>query len=336
VPSDSRPASPAVPDPARSGQPAEPLEEPGVVVICTRHRAVELASAVSAVATDRPSATVVVVDASEDEASRVVCDELRSTYPDIVLQYISALEPGLARQRNQGIEVSQRLGAGIVHFIDDDTEVLPGYFDALERRFRDDRDLGGVGAVIDNQPEVHHRLLRRLFMLWGSRPNAVLRSGRPVLGQFPDGDVAGEVDWLSGCAMSFRIEVFAENEFDDRLSGYSHGEDFDFGFRVSREYRLAVEPASHCLHHRSARNRLDTQRHAYIATVSGYVWVREQRQYGMSLGAYWWSVFGEVVLHWSYGLWKRDRSELQRCVGVVRGVRAILAGEASRDPALPT
>jgi GT2 family glycosyltransferase len=306
-----------------------------MVVICTRHRAGELATAITAVANDRPSATVVVVDASEDGATKEVCENLDLSHPGLRLHYLGASRPGLARQRNEGIEFCRRLGAEVVHFIDDDTEVLPGYFEALESRLRENPHLGGVGAVIDNQPEVHHRWLRMIFLLWGPRPNSVLRSGRPVLGQFPNGRHDARVDWLSGCAMSYRVSVFAENEFDNRLSGYSHGEDYDFGFRVSRGHPLAVEPESHCLHHRSARNRVDTRRLAYVGTVSGYVWAREQRRSGISVLAYWWSVFGELLLHSSYGLWKRDRSELLRCRGVVGGVRAILAGRASRDPVLP-
>jgi GT2 family glycosyltransferase len=133
--------------------------------------------------------------------------------------------------------------------------------------------------------------------------------------------------------MSFRTRVFTENEFDDRLSGYSHGEDYDFGFRVSRHHRLAVERASHCLHHRSARNRVNRRELAYTATVSLHVWAREQRSHGISLSAYWWSVFGELVLHGSFGLLTRQRSELERCAGIVLGVRTVMAGDASRDPA---
>ncbi len=278
-----------------------------------------------------PSIPIVVIDASTTEATRDVCESIaRRHQSSLNLIYRRARQPGLARQRNEAIGICRELGAEVVHFIDDDTEVSAGYFDALEKRFRRDPEVMGAGGIIVNQPTVNYLAIKSLFFVGSRRLGSVLRSGRPMLGQYPGTQATAGVEWLSGCSMSFRVAVFDEMMFDSRLQGYSLGEDYDFGFRVSRKHKLAVEPAATCVHHLTPTARGSMRALARQRTQTTHGWVSEQRELGISRTAFWWSAFGDFLLHVTYGVLRGNKVSLQEAQGVIDGVVAIARGGRAR------
>lgn len=300
-----------------------------VVVICTKDRPHELRSALCALARDRPDAAVLVVDASSDDLSQRVCADQRAIHPRLDVVHIRATRPGLARQRNEAIDMLKEQPPEFVHFLDDDTEICPGYLDAIERRLDQEPDLSGVGGIILNLKPVRRTWVRALCFLWGP-PNSVTRAGRVVPGQYPGAPSADRVEWISGCCMSYRMSTFQRERFDDRLEGYSPGEDFDFGFRVSRWGCLAIEHGARCLHHVSAVNRMDAYKHARDSTALLYVWVKEQRSSGMSRPHFWLATTGDVVINLVYGAIRRDRQALGRAAGLIAATAIILRGDARR------
>jgi len=302
-----------------------------VVVICTRNRPDDLRMSLTAVWRDRPAMPVVVVDASTDLASVEVCKAIATQGYHV--QHIVAERPGLTRQRNQAITHCSGEDFEVIHFLDDDTEILPGYFDGIEDRFVNDPDVDGVGGLIDNLrgDSGRFRILKRMFGLWAPTPGIILRSGRNLIAQDCEADRSVSVDWLIGCSMSFRTLVFAEHTFDERLEGRSMGEDFDFGFRVSRTRQLVVEPNAHCLHHQSVVNRQNAEEVAREETSVNYCWVREQRENGMSVGWFWWATLGDVLVHSFLGFIRRDSAHLLRARGLVAGGWMIAKGKAARS-----
>jgi hypothetical protein len=115
------------------------------------------------------------------------------------------------------------------------------------------------------------------------------------------------------------------------MQGYSLGEDIDFGFRVSRTHRLAVESSARCFHQFSSKNRLTREKYGHMRTVVTYCWVREHRSDGMSLLAFWWSVLGDLLLHAADGIVVRRRGGGQYAKGIIRGIATIAAGRATRS-----
>ncbi|WP_423818444.1 glycosyltransferase family A protein [Salinibacter ruber] len=116
------------------------------VVICTRNRPVDLARTLKSVAEqcrahDRP---VVVVDGSDrDDAERTAGvvqswgdEELPFSY------HRHSGRPAGTRQRNVGVDLLPET-VRIVHFIDDDVTVHPGYFEALSAVLRTEPNVGG-------------------------------------------------------------------------------------------------------------------------------------------------------------------------------------------------
>ena len=279
-----------------------PHYQHGVVVICTKNRPDEIKMSCVAAHMSLPSIPILVVDASTTEATRHVCEKISRDYKQSLnLIYRRAYQPGLARQRNEAIGICRELGVHMVHFIDDDTEVSDGYFEAIERHFRTDSTVMGIGGVILNQPIVNYVKLKSFFLLGSHRRGSVLRSGRNMLGQYPGTLATDHVEWLNGCSMSFRMTVFDEVKFDNGLQGYSMGEDYDFSFRVSRIGRLAVEPAATCIHHLTPTMRGSVRTQARRATEATHRWVNAHRELGMSPTAFWWSTFGEFLLRVGHG-----------------------------------
>ncbi len=270
------------------------------------------------------STTILVLDASATHATRDVCESLIGQIgASLRLIYRRANHAGLARQRNEAVAICRQLGAEIIHFIDDDTEVSADYFAAIEQRLAADPAIAGVGGIIVNQPTVRFVGLKRLFLLGSRKRGTVLRSGRNILGQYPGTAASDHVDWLSGCSMSFRITAFDGLAFDSALQGYSFGEDYDFTFRVSRRHRLAVEPSALCVHHLTPTMRGSRRTHARLRTEATHRWVKQNRIFGMSAAAFWWSVLGEFLLSLGHGVFYGDRDSLHTARGVVDGVRAI-------------
>lgn len=271
------------------------------VVVCTKNRPDGVIRVCENVAIERPSGPIVVVDASDGSDTEMRCRNLAAIHPRLALHYVRARRSGLARQRNEAVAACATLGVDVVHFLDDDAQVLPGYFDAIERRFTLSPALGGVGGLVQNQRVESHPVFNRVFLLSGRHPNTVLRSGRVVNPQPKNGASRTpgirRVQWLQGFSMSYRMSVFQDHAFDDRLTGYSYGEDKDFSFRVGLSWGLAVEPGARCLHLRARENRHNAWRFGFESTVFTYAWVREHRDEGFSALAFLWSALGDLLRH---------------------------------------
>ena len=86
-------------------------------------------------------------------------------------------QPPLTRQRAAGIDASSE---EIVHFIDDDTVLDPGYFEAIIDVFTRDAErlLGGVGGFVTDQPPHRFRRVDAWLGLDSATEGVVLRSGR--------------------------------------------------------------------------------------------------------------------------------------------------------------
>jgi GT2 family glycosyltransferase len=297
----------------------------GVIVICTKDRPAEIATCIAAAHEASPDKPILIVDASATNATHNTCQQLTKQHSNsLALLYRRAQRPGLARQRNEAVTICRELKAQVVHFIDDDTEVGLDYFDAIERRFRSDGAIMGVGGIIVNQPTVNYVVVKSFFLLGSHKRGSVLRSGRNVLGQYPGTVVSSPVHWLSGCSMSFRTAVFDELSFDDSLTAYSMGEDYDFSYRVSRKHRLAVEPAATCLHHVTPTVRGTARTHARLRTEATHRWVHVNRALGMSPVAFWWSTLGDFLLQLVHGVTRFERGSLRGAAGVIDGVIAIV------------
>lgn len=271
------------------------------VVICTRNRPDDLRRTVERIAAHPPTSGVVcVVDASETDEVEANARALdASSLCTAHWRYDGA--PSLARQRNAGVD---RLPASVevVHFLDDDVTVQPGYFDALEGALRDVPALGGVGGQIvephRGAPTDWTATARRLFLHDHPTPGRVLPSGMTSSAQrrsVPDGTSLVATDWLVGCSMTIRRSLLEVYRFDPSLTGYSMLEDLDLSYRIGRDTALAVVPEARLVHHRSPANRLSMERDAYERLIHLRWFVEKNGSHSFRGVAYWWSVVGLLL-----------------------------------------
>ena len=66
-----------------------------------------------------------------------------------------------------------------------------------------------------------------------------------------------DMEFMPGPFMSARRDIAAQVRFDERLNGYSLGEDDDFAYRLSRRGRIRYEPAAIVCHQELGRRDID-------------------------------------------------------------------------------
>jgi GT2 family glycosyltransferase len=293
------------------------------LIVCTRNRAADLARCLATVAAQRrlPDG-VLVCDASDgDETARLVAELAGRSRLGGRLRYLRAA-PGLPRQRNLAVAAT---GGDVVHFVDDDVLLDPGYVEQLDRVFEADRAgaIGGAGGLVTNLPPHHPPRVLELLGLDSRRDGAVLASGKNVQVFAADGLV--EVDWLSGCSMSFRRAVFARHRFDERLDGYALGEDADFGYRVRQDHRLVVCGAARLRHLSSPVGR-QGQRELVRRELLHRYWRVRQGTGRLTVPAFWVSAYGQLGwLAWRAAA-HRSRHAARRLVWTAEGILDIARG----------
>ena len=218
------------------------------LLVCTRNRVEDLRKCLHSVfGTVAPPERVLVVDSSDDDRTEKLVAELSPVSP-VDLDYLRG-PIGLTLQRNLGLE-QLRATTEIVHFLDDDVVLEPEYFVAIDAVFAGDPSIAGVGGKITDAPPTEPSRLRALLFLSGPQ-GAVLRSGHNIMTTDYVDDT--DVEWLSGCSMSYRKQLIAGLQFDVRRAGYGLGEDVDFSMRARTRGRLVWTPRARLEHHQGDR-----------------------------------------------------------------------------------
>lgn len=287
------------------------------VIVCTRNRPTEIERCLTHIGASSKVPRVIIVDSGD--ASKTL-NFINHGSHRIPLAEITLLEsaPGLTRQRNVGL---RHADSEIVHFIDDDSYVSPHYFERILSTFQQRPDAVGVGGLQANIPPTRPHWTRRLFQL-DSGPGKISKAaGNSVVYEISTNPQ--EVEWLSGCAMSFRTTTARSVGFDEELTGYALGEDLEFCLRLSSHGTLLVNTQAFVNHVRSETNRLDYRRFraADVTHRARFVKGYPDR---FSKTAYAWSIFGITLLTLIRAVQGREgaRAEL---LGIADGVRNLTA-----------
>jgi len=289
------------------------------LIVCSRNRPAEVMTLLAALRNCPDAPATLVVDSSETRETQTAVDDFVALSLHPPVRYLTA-PAGLTLQRMVGVR-SLAPDTQIVHFLDDDAIPEPGYFIAIEKVMASRPGVIGVGGVDTNSQVISSTFMQRLFLLGSKRPGALLRSGVNVQAGMVSS--LSRVDWLSGCCMSYRREVFAHLSFDTRLSGGALGEDVDFSFRAQKLGSLYVTPHARIEHRQSRTNRMSLdawwaaevdQRHAFVVGAGAD---------GTSRLAFWWSVAGELLLSFGTAISRGRRSSARRGVAVLKGALSV-------------
>jgi glycosyltransferase involved in cell wall biosynthesis len=217
---------------------------PVSVVIPTGNRAVVLRRTLESLAAQSSQPErIVLVDASEDDATRILCVD--RTVPGLASEVIwrAAQIRGAASQRNQGVGECRH---AVIGFFDDDILFKSDCVARLWHALQSDAGLGGVNAMIVNQRyQPPGRASRLMFRLMAGRTEKTY-AGRvlgPAVSLLPedreDLPEVVPVEWLNmGCTF-YRRESLPQPPFPDNFVGYSLMEDLALSLTVAKHWRLA-------------------------------------------------------------------------------------------------
>lgn len=287
------------------------------VIVCTRNRPDDLKRCLEHILNSSHVPKILIIDSSDDPRTKEVVESARPEIQGHEIRYFHTL-PGLPHQRNIGLNHTQ---TEIVHFVDDDSYVSKEYFEKIIEAFERNPKAVGVGGLQVREPMRPPHWSKRLFLL-AAGPGRVSKSAyNTCVYRIDDRDQ--HVDWLSGCAMSFRTMAAKETRFGDFLSGYALGEDMEFCLRVSRHGDLIVNTESWVDHVRSEKNRLDYRQFRKSDMVNRNEFVQRFPQV-FSRPAYVWSAAGIMILTAlrSLGGSTSAQDELR---GIWDGLRSVLS-----------
>ncbi|MDO8281322.1 MAG: glycosyltransferase [Thermodesulfovibrionia bacterium] len=245
-----------------------------------------------------------------------------STKSGISLKYIHATEiTGLAQARNVALK---RNKSDILLFLDDDVLLEEDFIFHILETYRKDPSLYGVGGTITN---LHQgfigTILYKYFMRGNFTDKRMFIYSNP---RYNDMEYL-EVSTLPGCVMSYKKEVFQEFLFDENFIGYGLSEDFDFSFRVSRKYRLAMTPKARLEHVCSNAGRADDKKLIEnVILAKHYFYKMKLHKNIYNFICYMWLHLGYAVFGFYLAV---VRFNLDGLIGYTRGVRKIIRGESS-------
>ncbi|GAA4543250.1 glycosyltransferase [Amycolatopsis samaneae] len=191
-----------------------------------------------------PFEVIVVDDASPDDAADRVaqCPGVRLVRTPKNLGFVGACNHGAEHARGE-----------FVMFLNNDTEVRPGWLDELVDVVETRPDVGLVGSKLV-YPD--GRLQECGGIIWADGTG--WNYGRTEPEHLPWFQALRDVDYCSGAALLVRRELFERiGGFDQRYSP-AYYEDTDLAFAVREAgYRTMVQPASVVVHHEGVTNGTD-------------------------------------------------------------------------------
>ena len=188
---------------------------------------------------------IIIIDASPDDATRLVCEQFPST------TYLKATQRGAAQQRVEGLARSARPN---ILFLDDDIILEPHCLARLEQGLASSPRIGGVGAMITNQQYAPPGKLTRtlLHLIEGPAPDFAGRKIAGILPQLPwDREDLPEivpVEWLNTTCTLYRRSALPDELFPQHFFGAATGEDLALSLMVARSWELVNARTARIFH----------------------------------------------------------------------------------------
>jgi len=306
---------------------------PSTVIIPTRNRAAVLLRTLQSLAAQSAQpAEVIVVDASEDAATRTLCEGMPIPGLESTVSWQAAKVPGAASQRNQGVHGCTQ---PVIGFMDDDILFESMCVSRLWNALDSNRSLGGVNAMITNQRyQTPGRVSRFMFRLMAGRAQASY-AGRvlgPAVNLLPeDRDDLPEVvpvEWLNTTCTLYRREALPDPPFPPQFCGYSLMEDLALSLIVGKKWKLANARTARIFHdsqpgtHKSDPAALAEMHLLNRHYVMKHVLGRNRLQDHLNLAV--WMAFSHASALARKGT---RQSQGARLLGEFRAVMAILSGQ---------
>jgi GT2 family glycosyltransferase len=239
---------------------------------------------------------ILIVDGSVDKET----ERMLQNNQFVNLNYFMVLpeQRGLTRQRNFGLKKVDNT-IEVIAFLDDDTELMPNYFEELIKTFIDDQSISGVGGVainenswslaVPNKKYDRHRYFQLDGYVYKEGQRNVVRNYLGLQsnlspGKIPEyshGKTCGfplngkthEVDLLIGMSFSFRKKIFDSICFSAYFEGYGLYEDADFSLRALQYGKNVINTKAQLSHFHHPSGRPNKYQYGKMVVRNGwYVW----------------------------------------------------------------
>ncbi|MBO0662457.1 glycosyltransferase [Jiella sp. MQZ9-1] len=300
------------------------------VVIPTRNRPNELLRLLEnlSLQTRRPD-RVIIIDGSDEAERGAIETGARAAWFTVDLQ--RHWPPSAAAQRNRGLSLVPA-DFDLVALIDDDVTLDPQAL-AIVCRWAQTLSSEIIGLGLNPEDEAaaaapgrwKSSRLARWLGLYSDRVAVVTPSGWHT--RVRRVDELTTVDWLSTCAVAWRVAAIRELRFDEFFQTYSYLEDLEFSLQAARRGRFVMLPDADYLHlpapgGRNSRlwfGQIEIRNRLYIV-----------HKHGLSLSRFWLGVGIRAALTLVSMI--HDAGEAARLWGNLQEIAAILWG---KTPGLP-
>ena len=237
---------------------------------------------------------ILIIDGSVNEETKKALGA--SSFKNLKYFSVDNANRGLTKQRNFGVKkVSDSIK--VICFLDDDTILEANYFGQLIQTFKIKEDIVAVGGYITNDTNWYKKpehinfdefiidgLVRKLGRRYlfrkklGLLPDELpglmpsFSNGFPV-SLLPPTNKTYEVEFFTGCAMSFKKSLFDTINFSTYFEGYGLYEDLDFCLRASKYGKSYVNTAAKLEHYHDKSGRPNKYKYGKMVVRNGwYVW----------------------------------------------------------------
>ena len=239
---------------------------------------------------------ILIVDGSTNKDTEIVLKE--NKFLNLNYFLVPPGFRGLTKQRNFGIEKVNNTSE-VIAFLDDDTVLIPNYFEELIKTFIKNQNITGVGGVAINdnswiiaEPHVEYNKYRYLLLdgyVFKEGQRNVVRNylglqsnlGSNQMPGFSHGKSCGfplngktyQVDLLMGMSFAFRKKVFQGIRFSGYFEGYGLYEDADFSIRALQFGKNVINTKVQLNHFHHPSGRPNQYQYGKMVVRNGwYVW----------------------------------------------------------------
>jgi GT2 family glycosyltransferase len=239
---------------------------------------------------------ILIIDGSTNRETEQLLQE--NQFANICYFLVPENFRGLTKQRNYGLDRVAST-SGVIAFLDDDTELLPDYFQELIATFASDEAIIGVGGVAINEnnwslikPNItyhRHKYVQFEEYVYKEGQRNVVRNylglhsnlGPGKMPDYSHGKNCGfplngksyEVDLLIGMSFAFRKKVFDSLRFSTYFEGYGLYEDADFCIRALQFGKNVVNTKVRLNHFHHPSGRPNQYQYGKMVVRNGwYVW----------------------------------------------------------------
>ena len=253
------------------------LEISHSVIVCTQGRSREfgaLLECLNLIAETIPLELVVVANSNLEEDNLLISRALDTYTAFSSMEYLVST-PGLPRSRNMGKKIAR---GKYLTFLDDDVEITASYFIEMEKIFESEDNVVGIAPYIEIDPTIWNsgQMQRKKRLACRSGAGKITGFGKFSWIEFAS--LRQPVEWLPGCAMSYRRRSLEFLEFNQDLEngitgGYALGEDADFSMRVAKVGKLVGLSSEAVLHKlspisRASLEKMELARGAWFAYLT--------------------------------------------------------------------